>query len=261
MKTTEARQALPCSLCRAQPAAADAHIYPRALCEDVLDGQDDVLRSIPSDTSEFVKRCRTGPKSKGILCHGCEARFHVYDTWLVEALRAVPRSDPHAVDSDIQYLPGAEAGKLKLGFMHVLWRAHVASQLGVFGNVSLLDTQVNRLRSLLLENNPGWKIDFPVILTRYDEDPDRMHGVLGAPIPFSWKGSCSDGVQLPLSLWRVVVTCTASGIPPPFDDLALIPGRAVQVLRGGDFRTGLLFQSVIDVSRRRAASPPSRADC
>lgn len=234
----------PCSLCRGEPAAADSHIVPAALYHDIKTDKQETLLSIPTDPLAHEKRCRTGPKQTGILCRPCEAKYHVYDTWLVEALRGEPVRLPDPAARGLLYLAGADAGRLKLGFMHVLWRAH-ASNVREFAPVKLTPPQAVRLRELLLAEDPGTEHDFGVLVSKYAPDVDGMHGVMGMPTTFRWKENRARGFEFHLARWRITITCSASGMPMKFRRVALTPGRAVAVLFANDFRKSLLFQKVV----------------
>lgn len=239
-----------CSLCLHLPADADSHIIPAALHRDLKSDPEETLYRIPADPAEREKRNRTGAKQTGILCGPCEKRFQVYDTWMIEALRTEPVRMAGAANQHLRHLAGADAGRLKLGVMHMLWRAH-ASSFPEFQSARLLNTQAARLRALLLADEPGNEIDFGVILNLYAEDHDGLHKTIGPSTPFRWKTNRARGVEFHLARWRVTVTCSQSGIPNPWRGISLLPGRPVAVLYSADYRKSPNFRNSIESGRAR----------
>jgi len=79
---------------------------------------------------------------------------------------------------DVDYM------KLKLFFMAILWRASVAkNKVNFFKKVHIEKESEERLRIMLLENNPGNEDDFSILLFKYEgEDIEVLNIPEPAPI-------------------------------------------------------------------------------
>ena len=209
-----------CGLCRTMPAGAKAHIYPSKLLRRLIDKEFDELSVIPSDPREPEAVRRTGPWDRTILCHQCEKRYQRYDDHAIKVL--APDHLPPLPPGAASVIANADASILKLFFMHVLWRAH-ASTLPELRCVDI-GPRAERLRDLLIADDPGAPEEFGVGLQRFAPDPDDAHRILRVFDELAW-GNGARFVFTQIGPWIATVTTSPQGVPRELLPLHLRPGQ------------------------------------
>lgn len=244
-----------CKMCRKRPAGARSHILARAQIRDVLGGGGPISM-IPQNPLEPERQRQSGPFDTTILCIPCEEQFQIYDKHGVEALRREPVP---WLPNGVQRLPDADARLLKLYFMHVLWRAHESTLPEMVGTDLREGGRARRLRELLMSHDAGSPSDFAVHLSRFDADPDGLHGIVTVPQPLRWVSNLARAYEFNVGLWRINITTAAGGPPREIRDYAMMPGKPVPVLTGMPYRESSSFSAAIETMQRRLARPGRRS--
>lgn len=230
-----------CQLCRIEPVGAGSHILPRALFMDVADG--DRLFAYPMSAGGHERDARMGPKDHTLMCAKCEQRFQRYDKHAVDVFRTTMKSGGKSLFE----LPLADAGKLKLFFMHVLWRA-ANSWLPEFGGVrpeGIL--RAKRLRECLLRDDPGSPSDFATILVAYD--PHHLDKVVAPPRGIVWRPNRARAWQFRFRRWAAVITVSSGGVPLQFSQALLRPGKPALAVAGGSFERSDTFRDALRMAQ------------
>jgi hypothetical protein len=208
---------------------------------------DQGIRVFSSNPSVPSAPRRTGAWDRTILCLDCEKRYQRYDDHAVKVLSAPP------IETDrwgrgIRELHGADAAKLKLFFMHVLWRAN-ESHLPDYASVNI-GPRAAALRELLLRDDPGTRKDFPVVLWWHPPDPEGLHLVVSSFFNGKWPNGARF-FQLQVHQWLVVITTSSIGMPTDYHRLALTPAQPVPVCAGRTFREGWIVRRAFETFRAR----------
>lgn len=211
-----------CGLCKAEPAGAKSHIYPKQLVRRLVDQEFDDLRMFTADPNERTESRRTGPWDRGMLGAACERRFQRYDDYAIKCLAVGPQ--PKLRRGTIQTLPNTDGGVLKLFFMHVLWRAHAAT-LSEFSGFSI-GPRSEALRHLLIADKPGGRDEFPVLLLCFEPEANQMHRHIRGPEFLKWENGAR-AVKMQIAQWLFVITTSSHGLPHDLKNLALRPGEPV----------------------------------
>lgn len=245
-----------CGLCREREADADSHVFPKAMCRKLAPKGTGSLQMIPSDPTDPTEDRPTGPHDGRILCRSCESRHQRYDDHAAKVLTPVPIVyDPRAPLSAV--LRGtdweaADGPKLKLFFMHILWRAHqstlpdfVATDLGERGEA---------LRELLLGDDPGGDDDFALLLVWFPPDAMGMHQTAVVPHAGEWVNG-STFYRLKIGHWLATITTSPGGMPPELRPFTVgRPGPAVLVaVADRPFSETDLFEFMLEAVRQRVA--------
>ena len=232
---------------------ADAHIFPQALTRGLVDDPGkEAIYSIPLDDREPEKRNRTGLWDDTIMCLSCEGRFQTYDQCGVETLR----EDPPALSGVKTCLLRIDSKRLKLFFLHVLWRSH-ASRHPELAAARLRPEVAEHLRQMLLTDAAGSEIDFSTLLCVVPPDPDGMDKFSTTYRRERWPTGVTR-LHMQYQRWLVFVT-PPNGTPPPDFVPYLLGGTGpARILFGGEFRETLGFRALARSIGRRRRNPPSR---
>ncbi len=235
-------------MCGAAALMADAHIFPKALVRDLVeDPGAETIYSVPLSPAVREKRARVGAKDDTILCRGCEDRFQIYDQVGVETLRKTPPDVPG--DPIPMIIRDVDAARLKLFFLHVLWRSH-ASRLPFLSAARLGDEVAERLRMMLLADDPGKDLDFAVMLLAVCPDPDGMDAFSTSFRRARWNGGVSFYFMQHMR-WLVHITTSQEGPPRFLHPFLMGCGGKAHVICGGGFRDTAGFQGMIQSFRSR----------
>jgi hypothetical protein len=166
-----------CKMCGEEKRLIDAHIIPRSFYEPLKEnGQ--TPRIVTDVAGEYPKRSQTGVYDKEIVCESCEQLFSPWDDYAYRFLFQELNDEQFIRNNGevVAYNFGkCDYEKLKLFFLSVLWRACV-SKHKIFEKVQLGPFE-EKLRQMLLENDPGDNSEFAVALSKFDA-PANETGIL-----------------------------------------------------------------------------------
>lgn len=171
-----------CYFCGLEKKLRKAHIFPRKLYEPIRESS---LNELPGDqvpmmyvvgTNRKPKPFQSGIYDSSILCRECDNNpIGFWDNY-GQTLLLSP-SNPENYISDpvagfVYKIDSFDYKSLKLFFMSILWRAAITSN-EFFSQVKL-GCWEEKLRKMLLVQDPGSENDFSVILFKYEGDFSEM---------------------------------------------------------------------------------------
>lgn len=166
-----------CRLTGSEGKFVDAHLIPRALTKHHTPGKPFIqtrgsLRPIRRQTSWYDPQLVTRDGEDILASYDGWAvgqlRQHrlVWDSW---GLRKRLSADDHETIDGTPYglrrIAGIDRAKLRIFFLSLLWRA-AASEMLEFREVSLASKELERLRRLVLDGDPGEPDFFPISLAQ-----------------------------------------------------------------------------------------------
>jgi hypothetical protein len=176
----------PCRLCLQDKKLIKAHIIPEGFFR--LLRHENIAPELLSNTlGSFPKRMQVGTYDSTILCSECDGKMAPWDDYGQQVLI---RQFPEAVKVSLQgetvawEIEKFDYRKLKLFFMSVLWRASLSKQ--TFCKRISLGPFEDRLRTMILNEDPGNPQEFAVILARFedveitamlDPHPEKFDGI------------------------------------------------------------------------------------
>jgi hypothetical protein len=177
-------------LCGLPKKLIKAHIVPRGLYKSIRTSGNDNVSSgekVPRVYSEDEKpkQWQNGIFDKHILCGECDGLIGQWDQYGQKFLEDFPTSRTHfrnylSSKSLLYEVTDFNYVKLKLFFLSILWRASITQEL-FFAEVKLSAAWEDRLKKMILEENPGNESDFSVILFHYEgelstimQNPQRL---------------------------------------------------------------------------------------
>lgn len=168
-----------CHLCGLEKILIDAHIIPKQLYKSIRQASSDapsgdqVPRIYVVGTEQKPKQSQNGIYDPAILCGECDnGVLGSWDRYGQKLLLSSP--DPTGYLSDHNGKPAVykidtfDYKQLKLFFMSILWRAAITSDQ--FFTQVKLGSWEEKLKKMILAQNPGSENDFSVVLFKYEGD-------------------------------------------------------------------------------------------
>ncbi|MEC4890412.1 MAG: hypothetical protein RI101_10165 [Nitrospira sp.] len=175
-----------CRLCLQDKNLIKAHIIPEGFFR--LLRHENIAPVLHSNTpGSFPKRMQVGTYDSTILCSECDGKMAPWDDYGQQILI---RQFPEAIKLSLQGKTVAwemekfDYRRLKLFFMSVLWRASVSKQT-FYKRISIGPFE-DRLRTMILNEDPGDTQEFVVVLARFedveitamlDPHPEKFDGI------------------------------------------------------------------------------------
>ena len=156
-----------CKICTQANKLVKAHVIPESFFRPLRKGEKPpYLVSM----GNYRKRAPIGVYDKTILCESCEQLFGQWDDYAqMLLLQNFDQARPLKKGDDIYgyVYDSYDYEKLKLFFISLLWRASVSSH-EYFGSVKL-NVFEDVAKKHIVDQDPGSKDDFSVILAHFDE--------------------------------------------------------------------------------------------
>ncbi|MEA5488288.1 MULTISPECIES: hypothetical protein [Pseudanabaena] len=168
-----------CRLCGLEKQLIKAHIIPRKLYEPIREASigespsDQVPRMYVVGTEQKSKQFQSGIYDTSILCKECDGHLiGVWDNYGQKFLLNPSFSENRLFDNlgklAVYRIEEFDYKQLKLFFMSILWRAAITSDL-FFAQIKLGSWE-EKLRKMILSQEPGSENDFSVVLFKYEGD-------------------------------------------------------------------------------------------
>ncbi len=158
-----------CKLCLQKKKLIKAHIIPEGFFRLLRSGN--LSPEMHSNSpGSFPKRMQVGTYDSTVLCSECDQKMAPWDDY---GQQVMIHRFPEAVEISVQGKTVAwkiekfDYRRLKLFFMSVLWRASVSKQT-FYKRISLGPFE-DRLRTMILNEDPGDSQDFVVVLARFED--------------------------------------------------------------------------------------------
>ncbi|MDJ0616589.1 MAG: hypothetical protein QNJ63_07545 [Calothrix sp. MO_192.B10] len=140
------------------------------------------------------KQIQSGLYVGGILCRGCENSIGRWENYaqnlLLKKIDIDAITERQKTTKVIQTIENVDYKSLKLFFMSILWRSHIArnnffvnkvtkdgktEKAQFFKEVNLGEQWELKLRNMILQENPGTEDDFSVVLIKYIGKESCIH--------------------------------------------------------------------------------------
>lgn len=168
-----------CKFCGQDKPLIRAHVIPEAFYKELYDSSHSFVE-VETSTKKSTRR-RKGLYDPQILCRKCDSDLFGkrYDDYASKAFYGYRNKDLGIVDyhSDKddrvrwRVAKNVDSGRIKLFFLSLLWRADI-SNLPMFENVNLGSKHREKIKKMILDNNPGGTDEYPIILIHYSiNDP------------------------------------------------------------------------------------------
>jgi hypothetical protein len=139
-----------CKLCNQDTKLCQSHILPEFLYTALYDKKHRALVvSKSSLNNEFIQKGFKEP----LLCQQCETQFSRYEMYAKEIINKILLTHPDAEGYSIT-IHNVDYPTFELFLLSILWRAGISSH-NMFKNVNLGTKHENKLREMLLSENPG----------------------------------------------------------------------------------------------------------
>lgn len=183
-----------CKLCKEdKPLLKKSHIIPNFMYKDLYDDKHFLISATNEDIkdpSSKTGRISDGYYEGGILCGGCDnSLFGKYESYASRVLfnrrgekKGMPSAKPMVAKNGVRYsqIGNIDYKKFKLFMLSILWRASITS-ISFFNRVQLGERHEERLRVMLLGENPGDESDYPFLMYSCVGDAKASKDVIGEP--------------------------------------------------------------------------------
>ncbi|MBN9395467.1 MAG: hypothetical protein J0H83_09495 [Candidatus Melainabacteria bacterium] len=220
---------MPCAFCENDNPLCDSHIIPLGIwrLKDTGSG----FLEVSTDSHLKPKRINKGWYQK-LLCADCEGFFgREFDEYGRNFFAGAGVWKPITLGPGATYfdLAGADASKLKLFVLSVLWRASVAPD-EPFSEFKLLPEQERKLASMLLCRQPGETFDFATAIFKYADDGRNLHKIAVAPRLFRDSG-CVRYAEIHLNEFACRINVSNQKDKARFDPFWLTASEPVRIMQ------------------------------
>lgn len=191
-----------CLLCEKDKKLCDSHIIPEFMYKPLYDDKHKFhqLSNFMDKNHEYLQK---GLREK-LLCRECELHISKFEDYAAKFFQGgtelrVTNFQDGIVVNQVDYT------KFKLFQMSILWRMGVSSS-PVFKKVSLGEKHENRLRKMILDENPGNPTDYGVLYSLIYEDSKLLNELIIPPGSFRYKGYRMYRLVVGGLLWGFVVS-------------------------------------------------------
>lgn len=220
----------PCKLCGIDGRLVDAHIIPAAFFRDLhtAGGGGPPLEIVANDPKVYPKRAPIGVYDQGLVCDACERRFGPWDTYAAELLIQGRDTAFRPVVIEGRYAPaivadGVDYHRFRMFVLSLLWRA-AASSHPYFSRVTI-PRRVERLRELVLSDQPGGNREFSTVLSRWKDSRASAWGEKLIVSPYEYRSTYGPRmVRLFIGSFVLDVRVSDIPLPLPLDQLQFLPG-------------------------------------
>jgi hypothetical protein len=166
-----------CCLCGLEKQLIKAHIIPRKLYEPIREASIDeppsnqVPRIYVVGTKQKPKQSQSGIYDSSILCRECDGDLiGVWDNYGQTFLLSPSFAENYLADNVGKFaayrVKEFDYKQIKLFFMSILWRAAITSDQ--FFSQIKLGSWEEKLRKMILAQDPGNENDFSIVLFKYE---------------------------------------------------------------------------------------------
>lgn len=168
-----------CKLClQDKELLKGSHIIPNFMYKGLFGSKHRLVNININNLSEY-KYVQTGFKESGILCAACDnallGKLERYASNTIFGLSDdIVREEFEGDDIFLPYIRyrNLDYTRLKLFFLSILWKSHISSH-GFFREINLGSKYAEKIRRMILENDPGPEDEFEVVLIRIQTDGTR----------------------------------------------------------------------------------------
>ena len=224
-----------------------AHVIPKSFFMYLYPEGDDRALIKATMEEDYLKRSRIGIYDSNILCSECDGAFSAYDSYgkevfLNKEIKQHPQTDVLFQIGDVDY------AKMKLFILATVWRASV-SELGDFSKVAI-GPHEERIKKMLLNNDPGDYEDYGIFLARWGEGPLSFasENQIQSPCKLRLEGVNYLVFYMPRGLMVFVKTDQRS-TPRNFKSI-LFKGGIVDIMNRGDFTESQEMEQLVALMKK-----------
>lgn len=155
---------------------AHSHVLPEFLYAGTY-GKNHQIISVSTDPRQKPRPIQKGFREH-LLCLECEARVCKYESHSVGLIRDADKY--RTKDNKTVLIPGLDYPRFKLFGLSLMWRSHISS-LYFFTHVRL-GPHAEKLRSMILSDDPGGVLEYPFALHKI-EGPPNPQSIISCPMP------------------------------------------------------------------------------
>ena len=188
-----------CRLCLKEEKLCNSHILPEFFYLDLYEEKHRTLQITKGDEKLIQKGIR-----EYLLCQNCETKLSKYEKFAKDVIQEIlnfERDD----NLGILYSNNVDYSKFKLFQLSILWRSGV-SKHEAFTQVRL-GSHEEKLRQMLVEDNPGNKSDYGCIMSIILET-ELLHKIIQSPTRFKKRLYGHNGYKFVTGnlTWAFIVT-------------------------------------------------------
>ena len=146
-----------CRLCRKERELKNSHIISEFMFTPLYDDKHRIT-ALSTDDQVPNRLIQKGIREY-LFCDKCEQLFSVWECYFADTIPQAKKSQY----SGAIVITGLQYNQVKLFQLSILFRAAVATCNECYG-VSLAPKHIQKLRSILLESNPGECLDYPCMI-------------------------------------------------------------------------------------------------
>ena len=189
-----------CRLCQQVATLRRSHVIPEFLYKPYYDGKHRFQAfRFGSNPDPAVDLEQKGYREH-LLCGACETRLSRYETYAAKAYFQRQRFE---LGFGFEYR-GLDYHNMKLFQLSLLWRVAVSS-IPFCTRVSIDSSDTERIRQMLLRDQPGESVAYPCLVT---EDPSLTWPFMGAPL----QQDRTVTLMVANQVWQFSVTSNAASL-------------------------------------------------
>jgi hypothetical protein len=176
-----------CKLCLQDKPLIKAHIIPDFMYQELYDPEHKIFK-ISGDIGH-IKKISTGEYDDTILCEECDNKIGKFETYASKVfyggkfpIKEMPKFqkmiNQHKIES--MAISNLDYKKFKLFLLSILWRGSITKR-ETFNDVTLPENINERLRLMIINEDPGEPYDFPCIMITNINNKDMYNDLINYP--------------------------------------------------------------------------------
>lgn len=247
--TTAIRQT--CALCGEAKPLIRSHVFPESFYKYVYNKSGPRKFITMSSNEKTPVRLEQKGIREPLMCCECDRDIvGPYDNyiarWMHTDAGCVPQDYPYTIRCT-----NVDFSLLRLFQLSLLWRFHVAQGAG-FAEFSIPD-HAERIRSMVLDGDPGERFFFPCILIRPREIFDLLAGGIMCPITAQADPFPICRINAMGLLWLWFLTDDASS--HPYAEASVAQTGDMHILKGTPEITEWIKQELVELNRSTTKKP------
>lgn len=173
-----------CALCSMPKKLVGSHIIPEFCYKPMYDSKHRASElTIKPFKNKFIQK----GYRENLLCEDCEGVINKYETYFAKTWYQQKKL-PDKLENSHLILNGLDYVNFKLFHLSVLWRASISTR-DDFKNVNIIQRHQERLRKMILNNDPGSETRFSFFaIALTDNDNKVVHEAIMEPVNSKYAG-------------------------------------------------------------------------
>lgn len=188
-----------CRLCHRESDLRFSHILPEFF---YLPLYDDLHRTMSVHFDEKEKLVQKGFREY-LLCQECETKLSKYESYTARLIKSI-KDFPKDASGLFAYSDNVDYREFKLFQLSILWRAGV-SRNKMFSQVELGDKHEEKIRCMLVEEDPGRFSDYGCFITVFP-NAQKIDKIIWSPVRLRLAGHNGYKLMTGNLMWYFFVT-------------------------------------------------------